>query len=102
MACQESHRQSQSKLRPHQISHPGFTPHSRSPGSEAEEVRAVEMIGYELMFHPRCERVSSRTEGYDCVNNATVRELKGGDPRTDHSRKGTTRTPGWHPEEAAS
>ena len=46
----ESHRQSQSKLRPHQISHPGFTPHSRSPGSEAEEVRAVEMVGYELMY----------------------------------------------------
>ena len=24
-------------------------------------------------------------------------ELKGGDPRTDQARKGTTRTPGWHP-----
>ena len=60
------------------------------------------MVGYELMLHPRCERVASRTAGYDCVNNPTVRELKGGDPRTDHSRKGTTRTPGWHPEEAAS
>ena len=24
---------------------------------------------------------------------------KGGDPRTDHAIKGTTRTPGWHPEE---
>ena len=31
-----------------------------------------EMVGYELMFHPRCERVASRTAGYDCVNNATV------------------------------
>ena len=26
--------------------------------------------------------------------------LKGGDPNTD--QEGTTRTPGWHPEEAAS
>ena len=45
----ESHRQSQSKLRPHKISHPGVTRHSKSPGSEAEEVRAVEMVVHELM-----------------------------------------------------
>ena len=57
---------------------------------------------YNPQFHPRCERVASGTAGYGCVNDATVRELKGGDPRTDQSRKGTTRTPGWHPEEAAS
>ena len=49
----ESHRQSQSKLMPRQISHPGVTPHSRSPCSEAEEVNAVEMnqrstVAYEL------------------------------------------------------
>ena len=30
----ESRRQSQSELRPHQISHPGVTPHSRHPGSD--------------------------------------------------------------------
>ena len=30
----ESRRQSQSELRPHQISHPGVTPHSRLPGSD--------------------------------------------------------------------
>ena len=48
------------------------------------------------------ERVTSRTAGYGCVDNATVRELKGGDPRTDRTRKGTTRTPGWHLDEAAS
>ena len=29
-----------------------------------------------------------------CFINATIRELKSGDPRTDHPRKGTTRTPG--------
>ena len=45
----ESHRLSQSKLRPHQIFPPRVTPHSRSPGSEAEEVRAVEMVVYKLM-----------------------------------------------------
>ena len=27
---------------------------------------------------------------------------KGGDQRTDQTRKGTTQTPGWHPEETAS
>ena len=32
--------------------------------------------------------------GYDCVNNATVRELKGGEPRTDHSMKGDDSDPG--------
>ena len=42
--------------------------------------------------NPRCRRVTSRTAGYDCENNATVSELEGGDPRTDHSKKGTTRT----------
>ena len=26
-------------------------------------------------------------------------EQKGGDPRAGHPTKGTTRTPGWHPEE---
>ena len=26
----------------------------------------------ELLFHPRCERATSMTAGYDCVNNATV------------------------------
>ena len=31
-----------------------------------------------------------------------VYDLKGGDPRTDQASKGTTRTPGWHPEETAS
>ena len=30
----ESRHQSQSELRPHQISHPGVTPHSRLPGSD--------------------------------------------------------------------
>ena len=40
----ESHRLSQSTLRPHQISHPGVIPHSKSPVSDAEEVRAVEMV----------------------------------------------------------
>ena len=30
----ESRRQFQSELRPHQISHPGVTPHSRNPGSD--------------------------------------------------------------------
>ena len=67
----ESHRQSQSTLRPHQISHPGVTPHLRSPCSEAEEVNAVEMdqrskgcdMRYNPQFHPRCERVASRREG---------------------------------------
>ena len=32
----------------------------------------------------------------------TSARKKGGDPRTGQTRKGTTRTPGWHPEETAS
>ena len=62
-------------------------------------------------FHPakvvawksnRQRRVTSRTAGYDCVNNATVCERKGGDPKNDHAKKGTARTPGWHPEGSMS
>ena len=34
-------------------------------------------MGLELLFHPRCERVTSRAAGYDCVINATVREGQG-------------------------
>ena len=48
-------------------------------------------------LHASCRRLTSKSAGYDCVNNASVCELKGGDPRTDHTRKGTTRTLGWHP-----
>ena len=39
-------------------------------------------------------KVASRSAGYDCVNNATVGELKGGDPRTDHTKKGDDSDPG--------
>ena len=49
---------------------------------------------YNPQLHPRCERVTSRTAGYDCVNNATVRELKGGDPRTDQYEEGDDSDPG--------
>ena len=43
------------------------------------------------MAVPRWKRVTSRSG-----------RRKGGDPRTDQTRKGTTRTLGWHPEETAS
>ena len=43
----------------------------------------------------------ARAATHDCVNNATVRELKGGDSRTDQAKVETTRTPGWHLEETA-
>ena len=65
----------------------GVVPHSSSWTASAYEPQNRQL-------RPRCRRVTSRTAGYDCVNNATVRELKGGDPRTDHTRKETTRTPG--------
>ena len=79
-----------SELGAHQMSPCGVAPHWRSrPALQPDR-------------QPRCRRVTSRSAGYDCVNNAIVSELKGGDPRTDQTRKGTTRTPGWHPEEAAS
>ena len=40
------------------------------------------------------------TAGYDCVNNATVRVMKGDDPRTDQLSKGAdSYLPGWQPKE---
>ena len=48
----------------------------RSPPLGVDE-DTHEMVGYELLFHTRCERVASGTAGYDCVNNATVRESEG-------------------------
>ena len=49
---------------------------------------------YNPLFHPRRERVTSRTAGYDCVNNATVRELKGGVPKNRPYEEGDDSDPG--------
>ena len=75
----------------------------RSHPALAESLRTQNLHQAPIISYTHAvERVTSKTAGYDCVNNATVRELKDGDSRTDHTRKGTTRIPGWHPEEAAS
>ena len=53
------------------MAHPGVIPHWRSPcalvlpSSSGRQMRT------------RCERVTSRSAGYDCVNNATIREGQG-------------------------
>ena len=43
----------------------------------AKLLLAVEADPHAGRAHPSCERVTSRSAGYDCVNNATVREGQG-------------------------
>ena len=47
-----------------------------------------EMVDSSCCSPHAVERATSMTAGYDCVINATVRVMKGDDPRTDQLRKG--------------
>ena len=49
----------------------------------------------------RCGSVKNGVAGSFTLEESNLRE-KGTDPKTDQMTKGTTRTPGWHPEETAS
>ena len=67
----------------------GVVPHSSSWTASACEPQNRQM-------HPRCRRVTSRSEGYDCVNNATVREA-GYDCRNNTAVLRRPEAVGWAP-----
>ena len=78
----ESHRQSQSKLGPRQISHPGVTPHSRSPCSEAghAEPAATSHFDAALFLHERTEELRHKTRAEKTWQSSCFRQQQS-DPR---------------------
>ena len=58
--------------------------HMRTPTHMPESSRTRVHMRSDRQLHPRCGRVTSRTAGYDCANNATVREGRIWLPKQHH------------------